>query len=192
MYSAYNIEELISLFNNKKLIFIHTPKCAGSFVSTILRHLKIESKGHVQAIPNEGITFTVIRNPVDRFESLLNYRLCEKFPRNDWPKHLAYVFKDETITLNEIISKMTNEQILGFYPYRTLNFWSQNVDIIITLEELPNMLRYFGYTYDQLLFAPENVSKKTRGKLNKENSERIKLLYKDDVILYNNVINSTL
>lgn len=187
----HNLEKILINKSNKNIIFIHTPKCGGTYVSSILSHLKIQNKGHNQAIENEeGITFTVIRNPIERFESLLNYRLSEQNHRNDWPKHLIYVYKDENITLNEIVSKMTNEQILGFSPYKTLNYWTTNVDIIITLDELPKMLEYFGYTYDTKLFTPQNISNKIRGKLNEETINRIKLLYQDDIILYNKVINS--
>jgi len=188
MYFTRNLKEILNNKSNKRLIFIHTPKCGGTYVNTILSHLKIQSKGHNQSIPGEGITFTVIRNPVERFESLLNYRLGEKLPRNDWPKHLWYAYKDNRITLNEIFSKMTNSQILGFSPYKTLKYWSTNVDIIITLEELPTMLKYFGYVYDEQLFKPVNVSQKIRGKLNEENINRLKLLYHDDIILYNKVV----
>ena len=78
---------------DKKLIFIHTPKCGGTFIASILSQLKIRNKGHNRAIKNEGLTFTVIRNPIERFESLLNYRLNEKKPRYDFPKKLHYVYK---------------------------------------------------------------------------------------------------
>lgn len=192
MYSIYNLDELIINKSNKKLIFIHTPKCAGTYVNTILSHLGIQNKGHNQAIQNEGITFTVVRNPIERFESLLNYRLGEEIPRNDWPSHLKYVYNDINITLNEIVSKMTDTQILGFSPYKTLTYWTKNVDIIITIDELPRLLEYFGYKYDKKIFISKNVSKKIRGKFNEETINRIKILYNDDMILYNKVINSKL
>jgi hypothetical protein len=87
---------------------------------------------------------------------------------------------------------MTDEEILGFTPYKTLNYWAENVDIIITIENLPKLLNIFGYTYDNALFEPKNVSQKIRGKLNEENINRIKLLYNDDNLLYNKVLNSDL
>ena len=122
MYSTHLIQELIT--NKKELVFIHTPKCAGSYVSNILSHLKIKNNGHKQATPdNKYIYFTVIRNPIERFESLLNYRLDEKNPREDWPKHLSYVYYDKNINLDEIISKMTDIEILGFSPYKTIDYW---------------------------------------------------------------------
>ena len=190
MYSIHPLKELTSN-KNKELVFIHTPKCGGSYVSNILSHLKITNKGHNQAILNNNyIYFTVIRNPVERFESLLNYRLGENNPRDDWPKHLSYAYDDKNIKLNDIISKMTDEEILGFSPYKTINYWIKNVDIIITLDNLPKMLEYFGYTYDVNLFKPVNVSNKIRGKINKQNKNRLQNIFNDDVKIYNMVINS--
>lgn len=190
MYSNSPFSELIK--NKKELVFVHTPKCGGTYVNQILSHLNIKNIGHKQAIPNDKyIYFTVIRNPVERFESLLNYRLGEDKPRNDWPKKLSYVHNDKTIKLDEIISKMTNEEILGFTPYKTINYWVKNVDIIITLDNLEKLLEYFGYTYDKNLFQPINVSNKIRGKLNQESKNRIKNLFIDDYELYNKVINSS-
>ena len=190
MYLTHNLQELIMNKSNKKLIFIHIPKCAGSYVASILSYLKIQNKGHTLALPNEGITFTVIRNPVERFESLLNYRLNEKEPRIDWPIQLNYVYKDKSISLNEIVSKMTDKQILGFDPYKTLTYWIKNIDIIITIDELPKLLEHFGYKYDLNLFPRANISNKKRDKFNIESYNKIKRLYNDDMILYNNVINS--
>ena len=190
MYSIYPLKELTSN-KNKKLVFIHTPKCGGTYVSKILSHLKITNNHHKQAIlNNNNIYFTVIRNPVERFESLLNYRLDEKKPRNDWPKHLSYVYGNTNITLNNIISKMTDKEILGFSPYNTINYWTKNVDIIITLDNLPKMLEYFGYKYDDNFFKPVNVSKKKRGKLNQQNKDRLQNIFNNDFKIFNIVNNS--
>jgi hypothetical protein len=191
MYSTLPLEELIKSKNKKELVFIHTPKCGGSYVSTILSHLKIKNNGHLQAIPNNKyIYFTVIRNPVERFESLLNYRLGETNPRDDWPKHLSYVYYDKSVNLDVIVSKMTDEEILGFSPYKTIDYWTKNVDIIVTLDNLPKMLKYFGYEYDVNYFKSVNVSNKIRGKINQDNKHRIKKLFNHDVKIHNMVVNS--
>ena len=190
MYSTRAFSELKE--NKKELVFIHTPKCAGTYVSNILSHLKIKNNGHTQAIPNNNyIYFTVIRNPVERFESLLNYRLDEKNPRNDWPKHLSYVYDDKSINLNNIVSKMSDREILGFSPFKTINYWTTNVDIIITLDNLQKMLEYFGYTYDINSFKSMNVSNKIRGKINQKNNNKLTNLFNSDVNLYNKVFNSS-
>jgi len=192
MYSRNSFSDIMKTKDNKELVFVHTPKCAGSYIASILSHLNIKNNSHTQAVPSDKyIYFTVIRKPVERFESLLNYRLGKTDSRDDWPKHLLYVYTDKNIQLNEIVSKMTDEEILGFIPYRTISYWTKNVDIIITLDNLPKMLKYFGYTYDKSLFKPNNISNKIRGKLNQKNKDRINLLFKDDILLYNKVVKST-
>lgn len=171
---------------NKPLIFIHTPKCGGTYASTILNNLNIINNGHLQANDNEdGITFTIIRNPIERYESLLNYRLCNRRPGNDWPKHLLHVFCKKHITLNDIIKSMSDDEILGFNPYNNLIYWTQNIDIIITIDKLEELLHNFGYKYDKTEYDNQNVSIKERGTFNIETKNRLKQLYDDDIILYN-------
>jgi hypothetical protein len=192
MYSTSNLSDIIKNKDKKELVFIHTPKCAGSYIANILSYLKIKNLGHHQAIKNKKyIYFTVIRNPIERFESLLNYRLSEEKPRKDWPKNLSYVYHDKNIGIDDIISKMSNKDILGFSPFRTITYWTKNVDIIITLDNLSKMLEYFGYRYDINLFTPINVSNKTRGTLNDKNKDRLRKIFNDDIELYNKVITPT-
>ena len=75
---------MINKNSNTKLHFIHTPKCAGSYASNILKDLKIHNMGHNQAIKNKNIiNFTIIRDPIERYESLLNYRLNRIRPDSD-------------------------------------------------------------------------------------------------------------
>ena len=68
---------------------------------------------------------------------------------------------------------MSDADMLNFSPYKTLNYWTKNVDII-TLDNLPKLLEYFGYSYDIKSFNTQNVSNKLRGNLNQENKDRIK------------------
>ena len=80
MKCTNNINYWNEIKNKKKgspLTFIHTPKCGGSFVCSVLSLLNIKNKGHNRRTQNDGITFTVIRNPIQRFESLMNYRLSD-------------------------------------------------------------------------------------------------------------------
>jgi hypothetical protein len=190
MYSSIPFPELVKNKDKKELVFIHSPKCAGSYVSRILSHLEIKNFGHQQAIPNENyIYFTVIRDPVDRFESWLNFCLSNRF-NFDWPINLLYSYYDKNITLDEIISKMTDRDMLQFKQYRSLNYWTKNVEIIITIDNLSKMLECFGYMYDVSAFKPINVSAKLRGRINEENRNRIKKIFNDDVELYNKVIDS--
>ena len=185
----WNKKKNTGIKKNQPLTFIHTPKCGGNFVKSILKTINIKHKGHNQADPeNDGITFTVIRNPIERFESLMNYRLNESKPRGDFPKSLHYVYKDKSLSLNEIVGKMTDREILGFKPYRSLCYWSKNIDIFITIDKLEEFLSFFGYKINITEFPHKNVSKKIRGKFNEATKKRISNLYSDDMILFRRVI----
>ena len=182
----------------KKLIFIHTPKCGGTYASKILADLKIINKSHIPVNPKnhipangneKGITFTIIREPIERFESLLNFRLSMK-PLDDWPKHLFYVYDDINMSLNEIVDKMSDKEILGFTPYKSLVYWTKNIDIIITIDQLQEFLIFFGYFYNEDKYQKENVSPKLRGNFSYEIKERIRKLYYDDILLYDKICKS--
>jgi len=196
------IEDIKHINKGKPLIFIHTPKCGGTFFRQVCEEFNIIYKGHKQAIEGEGINFTIIRNPVERFESLLNYRLGGK-PRRDWPKHLQYVYQDSRssrssrssmsvyaedwtrTSLNEIINKMSDKEMTSFEPYVSLTYWALNIDVFITMDEVKTFLEIFGHTYDESKFYKKNVSKKNRGKLNDFNKNRIAKLYNEDMKLFN-------
>ena len=168
------------------LTFIHTPKCGGTYVSKILKFLKIPNKGHNQATLKDGTTFTVIRHPVDRFESLLNFRIGLPPTSNKYSETPSILF--ENLSLDEMVAKMSDETILGFTPYKTLVFWTAGVDHIITIDELPNFLNFFGYTYPKI-FEKENVSSKLHGTFNENTRKRIEMLFEEDMKLFNNYKN---
>lgn len=174
---------------NQRITFIHTPKCGGLFTRSILKRLPIRYKCHIIADPiKDGITFTIIRNPIERFESLMNYRLGEYNPRNDWPISLHYVYKDKSINLNEIVEKMSDNDIINFKPYRSLNYWSKNIDIFITIDKLEEFLSFFGYNINIKDFRRRNVSKKNRGKFNEATKDRIANIYSQDMVFFKRVI----
>ena len=118
----------------------------------------------------------------------MNYRLGEPNPRGDWPKSLHHVYKDKSISLNDIVGKMTDSEILGFKPYKSLCFWSKNIDIFITIDKLEEFLSFFGYKINITEFQYKNVSNKIRGKFNEATKKRISNLYSDDMVLFRRVI----
>ncbi len=167
-----------------KLTFIHTPKCAGSYAGNYLSLLNIRNKRHKRArVKGDGITFTIIRDPVDRFESLLNYRLGRKKLGKDWPNRLRGIQKNKNLSLDDIISKFGDGEITGFKPYHTLNYWAKNVKILLTVEEFLPFLALMGYKINKI-FPKIHVSKKTRGKLSEHNRNRLKKLFEKDIKLY--------
>lgn len=175
---------------NSNLCYIHIPKCAGTYVRFILNDLNINYKPHVPAEENDGITFSVIRDPIDRFESLLNYRLRPSL-RISWIPRLNELKKDPTISLNEVVRQMTDEEIKFASPFKTLNWWCQGIDILLTLDKLHAFLSHFGYTYNVADYPKKNISVKTRGSFNTSTVERLKKLFKKDVILYDIVTNTS-
>ena len=106
-------------------------------------------------------------------------------------KNYIMFIKKKNISLNKIVSKMSNLQILGFKPYNTLAYWTKNVDIVITMDKLSKLFEHFGYNIDINSFNKKNVSKKERGTFNKKTINRLKKIYRKDLILYDKIINST-
>lgn len=172
---------------NSNLCYIHIPKCGGTYIRSILNDLNINYKHHKRAEENDGITFSVIREPIDRFESLLNYRLQ---PKASWLPRLKELKEDPTVSLNEIVRQMTDEEIKSASPFNSLYWWCQGIDILFTLDRLHAFLSHFGYTYNVADYPKMNVSVKTRGSFNTSTVERIKNLFKKDVILYDTVMNT--
>ena len=171
---------------NKKLHFIHTPKCGGTYVRQICKKLNIihKNKGHqhlTQKSPH--ITFTVIRDPVKRFESLLNYRLSIKI-RDNWPNHLRDVYDYPKIGLNTIVRHMSDKDITGFHPYHTLCYWGNHVNIFITIDKLHEFLTFFGYDYNPQEFVTKKVSQKTRGTFNNQTIARVSRIFQKDIAFY--------
>ena len=179
---------------NKSIRYVHIPKTGGTSVVNILKHTNIlptsyyTKSSHVLGSPN-NLNFTVIRHPVDRFESFLNYRLDEKRPRKDWPKKLRYLYKKKynNVTLNEIVLKMKKQDILRFKPFNTIKHYSRNVDIFITIDKLEKFLHFFGYKVNVEEFKKRNVSTKTRGILNDKMRNKIAKIFNEDMVLYNNL-----
>lgn len=184
------IQQILHEYKDKELIFVHTPKCGGTYVISILNDLNIKNIGHNRAEKDGNLYFTVIREPVERFESLLNFRLQKEKPYPDWPTSLLYVFenKNETYNLNYLFEQMTDKEIVSFTPFCNLVYWSTNVQICITLQELKDFLQLLNMNYDEEKYIPLNVSNKVSGKLTEINKLRIKIFSKKTVFFMINVL----
>ena len=190
------IESIKQKKTKKNLTFFHIPKCAGSYVNKIVRDLGIETMEHRRPTGNEDkITFAVIRHPIERYESRLNYILNEDKPRLEWPANLNYIYENKSkLSLNGVLKLMTDKDILGFKnDYGNLTDWI-NIDIFIKVEQLHWFLSYFGYDYNINDYEKINVSKKLRGTLNESSKNRLTRLFKHDIEMYNSkrLISATL
>jgi hypothetical protein len=173
------------IINGKTLSFIHIPKCGGCFASQYMDLCNINNKGHNIADNENEITFAIIRDPIKRFESLLNYRLGGEKQRLDFPKNLRYVYFDKSISLNEIVDQFTYDDIIKLYPYKNYTYWCQNIDLLITIEELEETLTILGFNVENIIFEQKNVSIKERGTFNELSIKKISDFYKEDIELYN-------
>lgn len=174
----------IKVQSGTKLTFIHTPKCAGTYAAKYLELCKINNKQHHRANKRDGFTFTIIRDPVERYESLLNYRLSRQKLGKDWPKRMRHVLHNESITLDQIVEGMRKREIKNFTPYYSLKYWTKGVHLMLTINEFLPFLKMLGYEITEN-FARENVSKKMRGKITGKNVDKIKSIYQQDYDIYN-------
>ena len=180
---------------NRPIEFVHIPKTGGTFVKSVLKQTSINNtsryggtiKNHTPKKNTHNINFSVIRHPVDRFESFLNFRLNEKHARSDWPNKVRNVYNknNKNTTLNDIVARMTKTDILSFSPFSTIKYYTQDIDIFITINNVEKFLRFFGYKVNVDSFKKQNVSPKTRGTLNAKTRRRIAQIYSEDMKIYN-------
>ena len=169
---------------NNNIHFIHIPKTGGSFVKSVIKNTSISKslKMHSKKKDNNNINFTVIRHPVDRFESYLNYRkkkLLKKYFKNNHNNH-------NNIQLNDIVAKMSDNDIINpGGAFRTITYYRKDVDIFITIDKLDKFFNFFDQNININDYNKVNVSKKTSGCLNKETRNRIKNILNKDMKLYN-------
>ena len=175
--------EIVQMNKGKTIAFVHIPKCAGTYVKGYCKELGIQYLFHKNANKDPNIFyFSVIRNPIKRFESFLNYRLW-KGDKQSWPKHLHYVFGDPSVDLNQIVSELEETDFQGFHPYKTLHYWTQHCHLLITIDEFFDFLKECGF--ENIVEHPkENVSIKRRGTLNEESIQKIQEIYQKDIEIY--------
>ena len=169
------------------LIFIHIPRCAGGYVGNILNDHDIINNGQNVWTKKEGTSFTVIRHPVERIESFLNSKLNNIRPDYEWPIHLYSVYEDKSKSINYIIKKMSDTELLELYPHKTLRHWCKNIDVIITIDQLDKFLRFCGYDFNIKKYEKTNMSRKERGELDEISIKRLERIFKNDILIYNDV-----
>ena len=168
---------------NTHIQYVHIPKTGGTFVKYVLNATKITptskyTKGsHPSSKNKKNINFTIIRHPVDRFESFLNYKYGKIKHRFDTPT--------KKISLNKIVSNMDAKQMQNIKKkFRPIKHYSKDIDIFITINMLSRLLLFFGYDIVINDYKYKNVSTKVRGILNNKYRAIIEDLYKEDMNLY--------
>jgi len=172
---------------NKPLFFVHVPKCGGTYINNIIKKTNINSskksglkthKPATEEVNHNHIVFAVIREPVSRYESLINYRIrtdrIGSFSKNI--KHCD--------NINAYIEKQTDATLTSFSPYNTLLHYSKNVDIFITIDEVKDFFEFFGYSISKTQHKAVNTSTRKYGRFNDKTIKRIVKLFKKDIEFY--------
>tara|TARA_Y100000748_G_C15383936_1_gene444776 strand:+ start:80 stop:679 length:600 start_codon:yes stop_codon:yes gene_type:complete len=172
---------------NARVQYVHIPKTGGTFVKNVLQKTNITPTSmytigsHPSYKNKKNINFTIIRHPVERLESFLNYKYGRTKHMLDTPKKKA--------TLNKIVSNMNVKKMRNIKKkFRPITHYTKNIDIFITINMLADLLLFFKYDIEIENYRYKNVSTKVRGTLNKKNRAKIEELYKKDMNLYNRLI----
>jgi hypothetical protein len=174
--------------NNLPLYFIHIPKAAGTYARVICDQLNINHQKaytHKKAsklINDRHIVFAILREPVSRYESMLNYRLFKIKDTSRKPNGNIDDYND----INDFIANQTDDFLLNVgSSFQTLLKYSKFVDIFITIDEFEDFLNFFGHHIPENLKKRKNQSERPKGKFNNITINRIKKLYAKDIEFYN-------
>ena len=205
------------LENKKPLLFIHIPKTGGSFVENLFKesgyHVGLNdkflescytSKFSTNVPPctywhvppkntskinfNNFITFTIVRNPIDRFVSEFNYnkhRDLERYGKELSSKSNINEFA-KFLKKNKDIYK-GNCHLLNQSEYLT-DYYGNKIENILHQENLNDELQKFNNKYNLNINFDKDVEKNSKGKkgsvldLSNDSIEIIKDYYKNDFI----------
>lgn len=190
------LDQVKKEIQNKPLTFIHIPKCAGTFVRNFLPKInKTKNKSlrmlyksnHDKATYKDVPAIAIIRDPLERFESMLRFRFdrLDKYP--DLQKIVHHLkSQQKKVSLNNIIEQMSDTEVLNIQPFRTLSFYKDNIIFMTTIDKFIPVLNYLGFNSKEvnmdLKINSTNV--KDYDRLSQQNQNRIKKLYHDDFELY--------
>lgn len=166
-------------------IFLHIPKTGGTTVKGLCKRYNIETCKHnlgVLSRKRRRMVFCVVRNPVDRFESFLNYRLGQLNIRPDWPVRIAYRKKE--MGLSKVLRRFKSPMITNLKPFRTLKNFVDVSNICFTIQEIPEAIAIMKCLDKVPKLGKANVSVKKRSPLNKASRDRIQRLFKKDMDIY--------
>jgi len=156
--------------------------CASGFISNhqVLEDRTIAHR-HVKAIQDNIVV--VLRDPVTRFISLLNYRQKEKRPRKDW-RGLPFHEPNSVV-----IDAMSDEQMhYSFHPYDTMHSYVHNqksVRFLCSLLEMQDFVMNKMHFSGCAPFPHSNPSEGAFGGIRKDQEARIRAVYRKDVQLWN-------
>lgn len=167
----------------KDTLWVEIPKNASSSIKSDNRMKQINEK----EIPNYSHGFVVLRNPIDRFKSLVSHYFVHGY-RSALGKRWLNGLGIEDIHSENIVS-LTLDNFDKLEKIQEPHHWNPQSSFIpksffdIPIKKFYDINEPNAYTYSH-----SNKSRSEEIILTEEEIERVKELYKDDVELYNHQI----
>lgn len=182
---------------DKKLVFIHIPKCAGVSIESFfkwkgLRHetLQTYSNDHTRDFLNSCFKFTIVRNPWDRMVSWYFHHHGEKYePKNkegfqDWVRKGLPNHFENKLTNRTYWDKHDPLSCLGFL-YNDNNI---DLDYIGKVETLDEDMKYIceKANVEYIKLPKKNSSKRANYQdyYDEETKNIIKERFKEDLLYF--------
>tara|TARA_B100000989_G_C19417842_1_gene417269 strand:- start:177 stop:788 length:612 start_codon:yes stop_codon:yes gene_type:complete len=191
----------------KKINFIHIPKNGGTSIKTICSNNKHMIYRHHRCdvfnrkLPN---TLIVIRNPIERFISAVNYSL-QKWSHKE---NIKYLIRNKIDTPNKFVEiwmdknhkeysnlmklmknekqKIGNKMIEYKWTYYPQYNWINNPKFVIVMDNLNEELRYFMDKYNiKGKIIQNNKTSSSHNILSEKSKKFLMKFYKKDIEIYN-------
>ncbi|EGB04953.1 hypothetical protein SO694_00116026 [Aureococcus anophagefferens] len=169
--------------------FVHVPKTGGKYVRDLLRRCApLVNYGHHSAARGAE-HFLTLREPADRFESMLTMRLAERKPRLDWPGDRVDFDDAKRAPLDATLAAFADEDLLNFAPFRTFGFYASDKSTILCRPgDAFAFLDAFGVVDRDpaCAAAPPAPAKAARaqGRFSEASRDRIRRVFADDTSLW--------
>lgn len=191
-------------FTETNKLFIHIPKCAGVSINNLLYNNL--GGGHRSILfymaifnPkefNKLYKFTVLREPIDRFESAYYFLKSGGF-KNELDLRNKELFIDKSVDINDFILNYFDKNLSN----KLIHFKSQSkficvfnkviVDKIYLFDKIENLCQDLNINLNVL--DSKNLNKtyyRHKIKLNELSINKLKFIYKKDFDLYNSHSNN--
>ena len=189
--------------------FIHIPKNGGTSIRLLCDNKTLKYNPHKADVFDKNITnqLVIIRNPIERFVSAVNYGL-EKWSHEPQIKFLIdnkidsaeewiQIWKNPSHKYySNLMDEMKNKtQRIGNnlpeykYTYCPQSIWINNPKYICIMDSLENDFEYFQTTIlkqdRKKSLTKTNFTTKKNNDLSEDSINFLKKIYNDDFILYN-------